>query len=198
MKGSPLKIKIVHVVALLLNWVTSVEQNQMLSWDTYVYHGASLPTGSIIPWGSSCFRRSSENDQVRDIESWFPPTPYRGKGSPAQWGRNKAWKYILPWQGWNPRSEEDKIKYENSRGWVAYRVFFWLVRPNKWLSVRFQVNPFKKVQCQNFLRVWHLVIFRAASKKKTPSISGWIEAKPCISGWIEATPCISGWIEARP
>ena len=40
--------------------------------------------------------------------------------------------------------------------------FFWLVRPKKWLSVRLHSKSHKKSsKCQNFLRVWHLVIFRA-------------------------------------
>ena len=57
-------------------------------------------------------------------------------------------------------------QYHNlNTGW-----FSWLVRPKKWLSVRLQSLQ-KSSKCQNFLRVWHLVIFRADQSKKPPCIS---------------------------
>ena len=40
--------------------------------------------------------------------------------------------------------------------------FIWQVRPRKWLSVRLHSKSLQKSsKCQNFLRVWHLVSFRA-------------------------------------
>ena len=43
-----------------------------------------------------------------------------------------------------------------------YRVFFLLVRPKKWLKCQITCKSLQKSsKCQNFTRVWHLVIFRA-------------------------------------
>ena len=54
-------------------------------------------------------------------------------------------------------------RYANT-GW-----FFLLVR-------QYIVNPVKKsVKRQNFLRVWHLVIFRAYQQKNTLYIAIWLE-----------------------
>ena len=47
--------------------------------------------------------------------------------------------------------------------------FFLLVRPEKWLSVRLHRKSHQKSsKCQNFLRIWHWVIFRADQSKKPP------------------------------
>ena len=56
--------------------------------------------------------------------------------------------------------------------WVlkTYRVFFLLVRPKKWLLiVKLNSKSHQSIfKCQNFLRLWHLVIFRVDQSKNPP------------------------------
>ena len=55
--------------------------------------------------------------------------------------------------------------------YISYRVFFLTGAPLKVLSFRLHGKSHQKSsKCQNFLRVWHLVIFRADQCKKPPCI----------------------------
>ena len=52
---------------------------------------------------------------------------------------------------------------------LIYREIFLLFRPKRGLSVRLHYKSHQKSsKCQNFLWVWHLVIFRADQSKKPP------------------------------